>query len=105
MFEDENLDNKFEQLERKIQELTLRIEACDRQEQELFNELEMTPEQLTAFVQNKENFTEKNWDKIQKQRQERDENLDRDLKNIRNPRKSKQAFEERNINPQWIYVK
>ncbi|MGA8164395.1 MAG: hypothetical protein WB791_05130 [Waddliaceae bacterium] len=105
MFGMEGDSNKNEDFQRKIQELSLLIEACDRREKELLEELRVTPEQLTAFVKDKANFTEKNWEELQEERQKWDSTLERDLQNILNPKQTKQAYAERDINPQWLYVK
>jgi len=105
MFEKQDNDRKILNIEKKIQELTIRIEAQDKEDRELLKALNVSPEQLTTFVQDKTNFTDKNWKELNKQQDELDERLNRDLKNIRNVRKAEQAYSARNIDHRWIPVR
>jgi len=102
---EEELENHIEKNERAIEELSIRIEALDRAAAALFEELQVTPEQITAFLGKQENFTESNWVDLQQMRQKQEEKLMRELLNISNPKKTKKTFNERRIPQHWLYVR
>jgi len=105
MFKEDNLDEKIEKNDSKIKEISIQIQNLNREEKALLDELKVTPEQLSTFIENKENFSEKNWDEIQSQKKKLDQKLLLELANIRNPSKTKKAFKERNIDNNWLFVK
>ena len=71
----------------------------------MLQEFNVTPEQLTQFVEKQENFTPENWDQLQAQKKELDQKLDRELKNIKNPLKTKKSYKSKVIDNRWLYVK
>jgi len=89
----------------KAKELSIRNESLDKQVQDLLEEIQVTPEQLTVFVENEQNFTEKNWEELQKHRSELDEKLQRELANIRDPLKAKQKQAQLKVGPHWLFVR
>lgn len=88
-----------------LQELAIRIESLNDQVDELLNELDVSPEQLTAFVENKENFTEENWNHLLQQKEEWNKKLLLSLKNIRNPIEAKKKYAERRVEQHWLFVR
>lgn len=90
---------------KRIRELELENAALDRHIEEMLKEFGATADQLTDCLENPENFSEKNWNEIQRIRKELEEKLDLRLKEVRDPRKSRREFEELSINPQWLFVK
>jgi hypothetical protein len=95
-------NNKADQ---KINALAIQLEQLDRAVDELFSLIELTPEQLTAFVKKPEHFTKENWEELDKQRLALEERLNRSLTNIRNPRKAKRTLSTLNVANNWLYVK
>lgn len=91
--------------ENAIQELTIRIETLDRDVKELLSELNVTPEQLTAYIGNKDNFSEENWQTLLDQRKALDEKLLRELLNISNPKKTQEKRKQMNVQPHWLFVR
>jgi len=87
------------------QQLMIRIDSLDREIKGLLSELNISPEKLSTFVANQENFTEENWQELQKQRQLLDEKLNKELSNVRDPRKVKKNHEDRNIQRHWLFVR
>lgn len=104
LFQD-NIEEKLNINEKKIRELAIHHEKLDSDVHQFLNELEVTPAQLNAFISNKENFTESNWQELQKHKKQLDEKLDVDLKNVRNPLKSKKALASLNVNRHWLHVR
>lgn len=88
-----------------INELGMRIENVDWHADELFKELNVSADQLAAFIENKDHFTEENWHALQQQRRALDEKLQRELANVRDPRKTKKAQAERYVAPHWLFVR
>lgn len=101
----DKLEEQVTNNEKKIRELSIRHEKLDLDVSNFLKELEVTPEQLSAFITKKENFTEDNWEELQNQKKKLDEKLDLELKNVRNPLKSKKALASLNIRQHWLHVK
>lgn len=105
MIPSEDLERKINKNEMAIQELTISLENLNQQVDALLNELEVSAEQLTAFVENKENFSEENWDLLLKQKKDWNEKLRLSLENVRNPLSAKKKYAERKIEPHWLFVR
>lgn len=105
MFLKDNIEEKLSANEKKIRELDIRFEKLNNDIKNFLNELQVTPEQLTSFISQKENFTEENWEELQKQKKQLEDKLNLELKNITNPLKSKKARASLNIDRHWLYVK
>ncbi len=101
----EELERKIQKSDLTINELAIRIENLNRQTEELLQELNVSNAQLAAFIENKAHFTEDNWNTLQELQQSLEAKLQRELANIRNPKKAKQTLAERNIPPHWLFVR
>lgn len=88
-----------------LRELLYRAKELEKEEEKLFSELNVTPEQISTFIEKPENFTPDNWEEIQEQKKQLNQKLDRDLKNIKNPLKTKKAYKESLIDNRWLFVK
>jgi hypothetical protein len=99
------LDQDITKNDLTLQQLMIRIDSLDREIKSLTTELNISPEKISTFIENKENFTEENWQDLIKQRQHLDEKLNTDLSNIRDPRKIKKTHEDRNIQRHWLFVR
>jgi hypothetical protein len=105
MFLRESTEDRLKKNEKKIQELVIRHEKLDQDITNFLEELEVTPEQLTAFISAKENFTEDNWLRLQEHKEKLHIKLDVELKNIRDPHKTKKARDSLHIGSHWLHVK
>lgn len=105
MFPSKDLEQILEDKNKKIQELSIRNESLDRETRKLLEELKVTPEQLTAFVSKKENFTENNWQELQKEKDKLDRKLETEISSIRNPNAVKKAYKSRKVDPRWLFVR
>lgn len=105
MTPDAELEARIQKNALAIEELSIKIEALDRNVNALFNEMQVSPEQLAAFVGNKDNFTEEGWNALLKHRKDLDEKLMRELLNVRNPKNIKKAYAERNVQTHWLFVR
>ena len=88
-----------------ITKLAIQIENLDQEIASFLQELQVTPEQLTAFVENEDNFTPSNWQDIVKSKKAFEDKLERELENIRNPKKVKKTLTELNVPRHWIAVR
>lgn len=101
----ETLEQKSKTLDRKIKEICIQIEKLDRDVLHFFAERGINPVEVSQYINTKENFSDKEWDEIQEARKLLDEKLALDLKNIRDPRKVKEAYNDRHVRPHWIFVR
>lgn len=88
-----------------IEELSIKIEALNRDVDTLLLELGVTPEQLTKFLDNSGNFTQENWNSLLEQRKALDEKLLRALVNIADPLKRKKTYADRHVQSHWLFVR
>lgn len=106
MLKEMALENKIQQNQSKIESLEIQLEGLTREEEKLLSELKVSSEQLVSFISKKENFTEENWEELNKQLKQMDEKLHRELENVRNPLKTKRAYSSLNgVQSHWLYVK
>lgn len=101
----DTLEQKTESNNKKLKEICLRIEKLDQDMEQLFKEQGINPIEVAEFLDKKENFTEKEWNEIQEARRILDKELKVNLKNIRDPRKAKKAYNDRYVQPHWLYVR
>jgi hypothetical protein len=88
-----------------LHQLLIRVDALDREVKTLLDELKVSPEQISTFLENRDNFTPENWETLQQERKALDEKLKCELDNIRNPSKVKKAQADRHVARHWLYVK
>lgn len=105
MFEHKDLEKIFEDKNIKIKELAIQNEALDRETQTFLEELNVTPEQLTIFIKDKDNFTEENWKELQKEKEKLEQRLETEMHSMRNPLDVKKNYSERIVNNHWLFVK
>ena len=97
--QDKAPQNKRSELKR----LQFEIEALERETAELFNKLDITPEKIQKFL-DKSNYSEKEWEFIQKERTKFEEQLERELSNIDDPERKKQAYKELINSASWMKI-
>lgn len=101
----DDLEKQIQKHALAINELSIRIENLNRHAEDLFKELNVTSEQISAFVGNKEHFTEENWETLLEQNHKLEEKLKRELDNIRNPKKVKNSLSDMRVQPHWLFVR
>ncbi len=101
----QELEKHHKKNEDAIEKLSLQIEIHNHLAEELLQELRVSSEQLTAFMEKKEAFTEANWEILLSQKKSMEEKLQRDLANVRDPLRIKKSRDSLNIQPQWISVR
>lgn len=91
--------------EKKIKEICLRIEKLDQDVEQYFKEQGINPVEVAQYMENKENFSDSEWKEIQEAQHLLEKELKLNLKNIRDPRKAKKAYNDRHVQPHWLYVR
>ena len=105
MFESQDIDEKIEKTQKKIKELEIRNGKLDNDSIDLLSALKVTSEQLSQYMDKKENFTDKNWEQLQERKEEIEQRLATDLTSVRDPKKSQKALQERNVGSHWLFVR
>ncbi len=98
-------ENQIQQSDTKIQAIEIQLNNLEREVSELFDLMGVTPDQLSTFIEKKENFTEDHWVEINKQKKQLDERLNRSQNNIRNPLKTKRSYNNLHVGRHWLFVK
>lgn len=102
----EKLEEKINQTERKLRELSIRLERFDQEYQEILEELGVTPSELTDFASNSDNFPSSTWKELQKEKEQIDLKLNLELNNVRDANKTaKRATERGFIQQHWLFVR
>ncbi len=102
LFGKDDLEKKIEINEKKFKELQAKIAELDRETAEVFEQLEVTPEQIEKCLNDKENFSEKDWEELQRQMAEFEAKAQAgsDISKIR------RAYKERSeIQRNWLFVR
>lgn len=103
---EQKLEDKITTTQRKLKELSIKMEKLDHDYNKLLKELELTPEQLKNYIENPENFTQPIWEQLQNEKKMLDEKLNLELSRASDPNKTKQAYSEKGtIQQHWLFVR
>lgn len=105
MFFQKNLEDKLTDQDKKIEELCIRMDGLSRHVDELMEQLDVTPEQISTYVSDPANFHPEEWETLQKETKKLDEKLILEQASITNPLSTKKKMAERNIPPNWLFVR
>lgn len=100
-----HIEKQMEQQKFKFQELAIQFESLNVEIDRFFGQLDVSPEQLSCFLEKREHFTERTWKELLKKRQELDQKLQRELDCIRNPLKTKDNYQSLHVARHWIHVR
>lgn len=105
MFE-ESIEQKLETTEKKITLHKLRLERFEKTVKQLYDDLEVSPEKLSGYLNTPENFEPKIWEQLEALRCELENKLTQEIDNIRNPFKMQNSYvEKREVQPHWLFVR
>lgn len=62
-------------------------------------------DKASKFTSNRDNFTEEEWQKLDEERKKLDLQLRREIDNIVNPQDKERKQKERNVSPNWLFVR
>lgn len=87
----------------RIKQLESQVEDLDKLCAALFDELKVEPQQLHAFLDNRDNFSDQAWAKLEELRQSRDIELHPEVNGLAHPEETKRKYAERaQIERGWI---
>lgn len=90
-------DQKIEQLLQRDQELKSQIKT-------LFEDIELTPEELSRFLSQKENFTPEEWGVMEAKKRELKEQIERSMNSLPNPEKTASAYKLGRRRANWVRI-
>jgi len=105
MISEKALENLLQQQKIKIDALLISLEAEERALKRLWDEVGSSPETLSNYLDEKENFSEEQWEELQKQKTALLTKLEKNLSFIRNPVQAKKSFEDLNVKAHWLFVR
>lgn len=106
MFNKESISDNILQTERKLKELSIKMEKVQQDYQKLLNEIGLSPEQISEYVDNPDNFSPPIWEMLQKERAHLDERLNLELSRIKDPRKNEKKYSDQAVIQQhWLFVR
>ncbi len=105
MFLESNPEQKFQRQIQECAKIAMEAAQLDSEIEGFLEELQVSPEQLSAFIANKDNFTEENWKTLRKQQQELENRLNLRLAQVRDPKKIRSTYDGLHIQPHWLHVR
>ncbi|MEC7838532.1 MAG: hypothetical protein VX777_00680 [Chlamydiota bacterium] len=104
----ESQQDKMRSLDKKIREITILMEKIDRDIETFFFENNINPIEVAerlSKLSKQENVTEEEWENYQEARRIVSEELKIDIETIENPEKAKKSYNDRFVQPHWLYVR
>lgn len=108
MFGLETQETSEKKRDRALMELMLQHEKLHRDIESLFEELKVSPEQLTAYIENPKNFPGKTWDRLQEEKQKLKDSFERKIADLRKKSPPSPKKDPRDpVSPanHWIFVR
>jgi len=100
-----NLEQKIQKNESTLKNLVNEIEHLHQETQKLFSDLNISPEQFSSYIENPDNFTQAEWDRLQDHKNKLDQKLDLSTDHTTDPSKTKKAFADLNMSRNWLFVR
>lgn len=100
-----NLEQKIQKTENTLNNLIKEIENLHQENQKLFSELNICPEQFSSYLENPDNFTQTEWDRLQEHKKKLDQKLDLSKNHIADPSQTRKAFNEIHASRNWLFVR
>lgn len=98
----ENLDSQ----EAKAKLLALAIESLEREFHTFLKDSSISMDEIVAKLENKDNFAEPIWEKLQVEKQKMDHQLDRIDGEVKDPKKLKKSFSAlASVQQHWMFVR
>lgn len=90
----------------KIKENKLALERLKSETSRLLDEFGISLEMSQTFLDNPDHFSPNVWDELQNEKKLLEDQLQQDMKNIKDPEKLKQTFSERaQVQQHWLFVR
>jgi hypothetical protein len=99
---EESIDEKISKADKELSNLEEMMLDTEKSCKKLMDEMGTNIDQVQAFLGNRDNFSDEEWDKIQGDRATFAKKVEREINNIDHPSRKKRAFEDlKNIRGNW----
>lgn len=105
MISEKALDDLIKKQKLTIESLKISLEAQEREIEKFHEDLGVSSETISEILSDKTNFSQEEWNEIEKQKKYLLEKLEQNLSFIRNPEESKKNRENLNVRPHWLFVR
>lgn len=106
MHDHDQVDEETQKHLSKIKELVIQLEKLENDEKEFLREFNITEEEISSYLDKKENFSEEEWQELAQQKKLLDDKLKNSLAAIRDPRKAKRSYSSlQNVQRHWLHVR
>jgi hypothetical protein len=95
----------FNPQENKEKDLIAENARLDRAIDEFFSEHKIDVEKISRFVSNPSYFSEKDWLRLQEEREKLAERLEKNLAAVKDPLALKKKYQERHSAQNWLFVR
>jgi hypothetical protein len=100
-----NTEQKAQKNETTLKNLINEIEHLHLETQKLFSDLNICPDQFAAHIENPENFTQAEWDRLQEHKKKLDQKLDLSSNPVADPLKTRKALSDLHNSRNWLFVR
>jgi hypothetical protein len=100
-----NSEQQAQKNETTLKNLIREIEHMHQETQKLFSDLNICPDQFEAHIDNPENFTQAEWERLQDHKKKLDQKLDLSANNQSDPIKTRNAFSDLHNSRNWLFVR
>jgi len=101
----ESKEDKMRSLDKKMREINILMEKIDQDIETLFFENNINPVEVAERLSKRENFSDEEWLNYQEARRIVKEELKIDIDSIKNPERAKKSYNDRFVQPHWLYVR
>lgn len=99
-------NDKFEKMQQTLKELLIQSENLDRNYQNLLNDLSLSENQLTQFMDNPGNFSSEEWSELESEKEKMQAMLEQQLSNVKDPKKTRKKYsQQKRVKNDWIFVR
>ena len=99
-----NEEEAFAKNEKLLKELIKRSDEQEAWFENFYKEHNISKEEIFTFLSDPRNFDEKTWEAMQKMRLKFQEEIQRELDNIKDPLKTKKTYNELHNSKRWIPI-
>lgn len=91
--------------EKKINDVTAKLDRTEALLEKFFAEHNLNEEEFHTFFENPDHFHPKTWEELQKASEQLNDQLELDLKCIKNPNSTVQKYKALSSANKWLFVR
>lgn len=104
-FNQENIEQKIQKNETALKKLLSDIERLEQETAKTFEDLGLTPDQFTEYLENPEHFNETEWHDLQEHKKKLNQKLDLSISHMNDPTKASKSRDDLRLSQNWIFVR